>query len=181
MKFATIALAAAFTVAGAANAAEVNGPWVEARAGWDRIDSSDGLIYGAAAGYDFAVSDKIFLGLQAGIADSTVEECEFGACVNAGRDIEVLARLGGTVAEKTSLYALAGYANSRFAADFEGFNFGSNLNGFRVGAGVERAFGSKTYGKLEYRFTTYGDGDIEGETVEGGNRHQLSVSFGVRF
>jgi outer membrane immunogenic protein len=168
-------------MAGAAQAAEVQGPWIEARAGWDKLDGSSGLIYGGAVGYDFAASDTIFVGVQAGLAGSTTEECEFGVCANAGRDIEVLARLGGNVAEKTALYALAGYANSRFGANFEGLEFGTNLSGFRLGAGVQQSFGGNTYGKLEYRFTRYGDGEIEGETIEGGNRNQLTVSFGIRF
>lgn len=177
-----VAAAAAVMIAGAAQAAGVQGPWIEARAGWDKFDDgSSGLVYGAAAGYDFAVSDRIFLGLQAGVAGSTVRECMDGACANAGRDIEVLARAGGNVGPKTALYALAGYANSRFGASFESLNFGTNLDGLRVGAGVQQSFGGNTYGKLEYRFTSYGDGEIEGETVEGGGRHQVSVSFGLRF
>lgn len=181
MKTTLVALATALTMSGAAQAAEMQGPWIEARAGWDSTDGSSGLLYGATAGYDFAVSDKIFLGLQAGIADSTIEECEAGICAGAGRDIEVLARLGGKVAEKTAIYALAGYANSRFGGEFAGFDLNTNLDGFRVGAGVEQHFGSKTFGKLEYRYTGYSDGDIAGETIEGGDRHQVSVSFGLRF
>lgn len=181
MKTKMMLAAAVLFSSGAVMAAEVQGPWIEARAGWDDVGGSSGLLYGGAVGYDFAASDKIFVGLQAGIAGSTAKECEFGVCATAGRDIEVLGRLGGHVAEKTALYALAGYANSRFGADVEGFDLGTNLSGFRAGAGVEQSFGGKTYGKLEYRFTTYGNGDIEGETVEGGNRHQVSVSFGIRF
>jgi outer membrane immunogenic protein len=181
MKIAATALLASLAMAGTAQAADVQGPWVEARAGWDKFDGSSGLIYGAAAGYDFGVSDKIFLGLQAGIAGSTVEECFEGVCANAGRDIEVLARLGGNVGSKTALYALAGYANSRFGGSFEGLSLGTNLNGLRLGAGVQQGFGGNTYGKLEYRFTSYGDGALAGETVEGGDRHQVSVSFGIRF
>jgi outer membrane immunogenic protein len=181
MKAKLIAFTAALFAAGTAQAAEVQGPWIEARAGWDSLDGTSGLLYGGAIGYDFAVSDKIFLGLQAGLAGSTAEECEFGVCANVGRDIEVLARLGGSVGSKTSLYALAGYANSRFGGSFEGLELGTNLSGFRAGAGVEQAFGGNTYGKLEYRFTAYGDGDLAGEPIEGGNRHQLSASFGIRF
>lgn len=181
MKTKMIAALAAIATAGAVQAAEVQGPWLEARAGWDKVDSSNGLLYGAAVGYDFAVSDKIFLGLQAGLAGSTTEECELGICANTGRDIEVLARLGGNVAEKSALYALAGYANSRIGASFEGLELGTNFDGIRLGAGIQQSFGSKTYGKLEYRFTSYGDSDIQGETVEGGDRHQVSVSFGIRF
>lgn len=181
MKTAATALLASLMMAGTAQAADVQGPWVEARAGWDNLDSTSGLLYGAAAGYDFGVSDKIFLGLQAGISGSTAEECFEGICANTGRDIEVLARFGGNVGSKTALYALAGYANSRFGASFEGLSAGTNLNGLRLGAGVQQGFGGNTYGKLEYRLTSYGDSSVEGETVEGGDRHQVSVSFGIRF
>mgnify|MGYP002777105667 CR=1 FL=1 len=181
MKVQMMAAVVAVMLAGTARAADVQGPWIEARAGWDKFDGNSGLVYGGAVGYDFAVSDKIFLGLQAGLAGSTVEECFEGVCANAGRDIEVLARLGGNVAGKTALYALAGYANSRFGGSFADLNFGTNLDGLRLGAGVQQGFGGNTYGKLEYRFTSYGDGEIEGEPIEGGDRHQVSVSFGIRF
>ena len=176
------AAAASLLLAGAAQAAEVQGPWIEARAGWDNLGSNNGLLYGAAAGFDLSVSDAGFLGIQAGIAGSTVEECPVAnACAGTGRDIEVLGRIGGVIADKTALYGLIGVANSRFTASVANLEFGENFTGFRAGAGVERRIGSKTYGKLEYRFTAYGTRDIAGEPVEGGDRHQVSVSFGIRF
>lgn len=173
MKTKMIALVAALGFAGAAQAAEIQGPWVEARAGWDRSAPNSGLLYGAAIGYDFGVADKTFLGLQAGISGSTMEECAFGVCAKTGRDLELLARLGGAVAEKTVIHAMAGYANSRVSASGAGIVVAQNLNGFRAGVGVEQQFGGKAYGKLEYRYTTYESG--------GGSRHQISASLGVRF
>jgi outer membrane immunogenic protein len=187
MKFAMIAALAAASITTAANAAEVQGPWIEARAGWDHlpgdgeVGSVNGLLYGVAAGYDFKIGGSGFLGLQAGISGSTGEFCINGACAGAGRDIEILARAGVSVAERTAVYALAGYANSRATANFEGFEVGTNSDGLRLGLGVEQGFGKNLYSKLEYRFTTYADDQIEGEEVDGGNRHQVSVSFGVRF
>ena len=187
MKFAMIAALAAASLAASANAAEVQGPWIEARAGWDHVPgdeefgSVNGLLYGAAVGYDFKIGGSGFLGLQAGISGSTGEVCFEGVCAGAGRDIEILARAGVSVAERTSIHALAGYANSRAAASFAGFDIGANSDGLRLGAGVEQGFGKNLYSKLEYRFTTYADDEIEGIEVDGGNRHQVSVSFGVRF
>jgi outer membrane immunogenic protein len=187
MKTKLIAVAVAALIAPAANAAEVQGPWIEARAGWDHVPgdeefgSINGLLYGAAVGYDFKIGGSGFLGLQAGISGSTGEVCFEGVCAGAGRDIEILARAGVSVAERTSIHALAGYANSRAAASFAGFDIGANSGGLRLGAGVEQGFGKNLYSKLEYRFTTYADDEIEGIEVDGGNRHQVSVSFGVRF
>lgn len=170
--------AAVLFSAGAVQAAEVQGPWIEARAGWDRSSPNSGIAYGAAAGYDFGVGEKTFLGLQAGLAGSSMKECIGNICATAGRDIEVLARGGGAVAKSTLLYAMAGYANSRIAVPAVGV--GVNLSGFRAGAGVEQQLGSgdskgkaQTYAKLEYRFTTYEN--------DGGSRHQLTASLGVRF
>lgn len=171
MKMKMFAMAAALLTAGAANAADVQGPWIEARIGWDRSSPNSGFLYGAGVGYDFGVSESAFLGLQAGIAGSSMKECIGVICATTGRDIELLARGGGAVAENTLLYAMAGYANSRIAVPVVGF--GQNLSGFRAGVGVEQQFGGKAYGKLEYRYTTYENG--------GGSRNQVSVSVGVRF
>ena len=187
MKTKLIAVAVAALIAPAANAAEVQGPWIEARAGWDHVPgdefvgSVNGLLYGAAVGYDFKIGGSGFLGLQAGISGSTGEVCFEGACVGAGRDIEILARAGVSVAERTSIHALAGYANSRAAASFAGFDIGANSDGLRLGAGVEQGFGKNLYSKLEYRYTSYASQTIEGEEFDGGDRHQVTVSFGVRF
>lgn len=188
MKFwiAVAAAALSATAASAANAEGTNGPWLEARAGWDRYslegESTDGALYGAAFGYDIAVGNKVFVGVQAGMVGSTARECELGLCVGSGRDIELLARAGVAVAQRTSVYALAGYADGRINATENDARIGAvTTGGLRLGAGVEQGFGGKTYSKLEYRYTDYGDIAAFGEEVNAGNRHQLSVSFGVRF
>jgi outer membrane immunogenic protein len=183
MKYLVIAAALAATGAQAQN---FQGPWVEARAGWDHVSeagtSESGFLYGAAAGYDFAFASKAFIGLQAGIAGSTMEYCDFGVCTKAGRDIEVLARAGVAVADRTALYALGGYTNGRINFSTAGLSGGVNADGFRLGAGVEQQFGSKTYTKLEYRYSNYGDATLAGFNLgDAGDRHQVSASFGIRF
>ena len=49
---------------------------------------------------------------------------------------------------------------------------GSNLDGIRVGGGVERALGGKSYVKTEYRYSNYQNGV---------SRHQVLAGVGIRF
>ncbi len=185
MKIAYIAALAVIS-ASAANAQTVNGPWAEARGGWDNSsgdgESSSGFLYGAAAGYDIGVGSKGFIGVQAGITGSTLNECDLGVCVSAGRDIEILARAGFAVAQQTSLYGLAGYSNGRVNFDSGALQGGVNIDGLRIGAGVEQQWGGRTFTKLEYRYTDYGSATVLGiDLGDAGNRHQVSASFGLRF
>ncbi|KPF80102.1 hypothetical protein IP88_00960 [alpha proteobacterium AAP81b] len=171
MKLLATALAAVVLAMPAA-AQDFQGPWVEARLGWDQVEGSSGLVYGGGAGYDFKLGKSLVLGVQGGIAGSTIRECALGVCANAGRDFEVLARFGGKVTDTSLLYALAGYANGRVAAN-DGFTaIAFNLDGYRLGAGYELAFNRHLFAKAEYRYTGY-DFDVD--------RHQVTASIGYRF
>src|SRR3546814_18059784 len=63
-----------------------------------------------------------------------------------------------------------------------------NLDGYRLGAGVEQKVGSNAYAKVEYRYSNYGDARLE--FANGGNtdnfsvdtdRHQVVAGVGWRF
>jgi outer membrane immunogenic protein len=63
-----------------------------------------------------------------------------------------------------------------------------DLDGWRVGAGVEKAFGKNTYGKLEYRYSNYSNGRLtfaNGATTSNfdvdTDKHQIVAGFGIRF
>ena len=147
---------------------------------------SDGIVYGAAAGYDFQSGSMVF-GVEVEGSDSTVDNCFGGIliagdeiCVQEGRDLFVGGRLGVVVGARTLLYAKAGYTNGRVNVAYEDgtagtaadFDSGENLDGVRGGAGAEFRIGSKTYGKIEYRYSNY----------EGGfEKHQGLIGFGIRF
>jgi outer membrane immunogenic protein len=165
--------------------AEVHGGWDHARAdGTGNDDSDSGIVYGIGAGYDFAISPKVELGLDLSADLSTMEECEASvvlpgdrACLDAGRDLAAAVRLGYKVSPKGTIYALAGYTNARFRFDYTTpagvtTRDGRNLDGFRLGAGYQHAFGEKMYGKVEYRYSNYED-DV--------TRHQVLLGVGVNF
>ena len=168
----------------------------------DNDQSIDGLIYGAAAGYDFNAGGVV-LGVETELTDSTasvevddgdVEGFGLGR-VDTGRDIYVGARVGATVGDNTLVYAKGGYTNARYnvSASFDGEDYASSidLDGFRVGAGVEQKIGENAFAKLEYRYSNYSDGEIDFEDSNlpdvaldadiDTDRHQVMAGVGWRF
>ncbi|TPG52799.1 outer membrane protein [Sphingomonas glacialis] len=166
------------------------------------IDSNrkaDGLTYGGDIGYD-AAFHGVVVGVEGEVTGSTADvsnaPTSAGALgygrVKTGRDLYVGGRLGYVVAPKTMIYAKGGYTNARLdlTANNGTTTTGNhyNLDGYRVGAGVEQKIGRTTYAKVEYRYSNYGDARLE--YANGGNtnnfdvntdRHQVVVGLGVRF
>ena len=136
-----------------------------------------------AAGYDFAVGEKTFVGVEASADDSSTKECATDVlvigdrtCISTGRDLSVVARLGYKLSDMNKVYALAGYANGRIKVSYDdgttSGSVGANGDGLRLGAGVQLGLGSNLYAKGEYRYTNY-ESDF--------SRHQVLVGFGLGF
>ena len=175
----------------AQDGAPFTGPRVEGIVGWDRsqvedVDREDGVAYGVGVGYDFQMGDAV-LGVEAEAADSTTDRCAVDIdltgdelCFKAKRDLYVGGRVGAVVGSNTLLYGKAGYTNARYGLDYEDgidgdagdFSEAENLDGVRVGGGLEHAIGPNSFVKAEYRYSNYEAG------VE---RHQVVTGFGFRF
>ncbi len=184
----TAALAA--TPAAAQEAPPFSGVRVEGIVGYDTTDvdgeNSDGVVYGVGVGYDFQVGGAV-LGIEAEASDSTVDECFTDIdlvgdelCVQSGRDLYVGGRAGAVVGRSVLVYGKAGYTNGRVALAYQDgtsgtaldFEQGENLDGVRLGGGVEMAIGSNSFAKVEYRYSNY---------EQGFDRHQAVAGFGFRF
>lgn len=167
-----------------------SGVRVEGQVGYDTTkiegESSDGISYGGAVGYDFRVGGAV-VGAEAEASDSTVDECVSDVtvvgdqlCANAGRDLYVGGRVGAVVRPNLLVYGKAGYTNSRISLDYDDgtaattadFEEGENLDGVRVGGGVELGLSEKVYAKTEYRYSNY---------EQGFDRHQVVAGLGIRF
>lgn len=183
---ASIAASPAF----AQDAAPFSGLRVEGIVGYDNVDvegeGSDGVTYGAQIGYDVQRGSAVF-GIEGEVGESTVDECVSGVdvtgdelCATAGRDLYVGGRVGAAVTPTMLVYGKAGYTNARVSLDYEDgtngttddFSIGENLDGVRVGGGVELALGPNSYAKTEYRYSNY---------EQGYDRHQVVAGFGFRF
>jgi len=168
-------------------AAPFTGPRVEGLIGWDRLQNDgghkDGVQYGVGVGYDMQMGGAV-VGAEAEFGDSSTKTC-VGAetiaspelCAKGGRDIYVGGRVGTVVGGSTLVYGKAGYVNGRVKlTEDDGSGdvtlAGRNLDGVRVGAGVEHAVGPNSFVKAEYRYSNYADGL---------SRNQVVGGFGFRF
>ena len=161
-------------------------------------ESIDGAAFGVGVGYDFDLG-----GVVAGIegeftestgeqeTDETIDGVNFGSSVEIGRDLYIGGRVGFRVTPATLLYAKAGYTNTSIEAAFDDdtdtFEFDTNVDGYRLGAGVEQLFGPNMFGKLEYRYSNYNnldfsdDEDEDFDTDIDLDRHQVMAGIGFRF
>jgi len=155
-----------------------NGAHVEALGGWDRVQGEgqhdDGVLYGVGAGYDIRKGNAVF-GIEGEASDSTQKQNVGALTEHASRDLYVGGRAGFVVGGNNLLYAKAGYTNARFTVS--GTDTGvtlarGNLDGYRVGAGVEHQLSNNMFVKAEYRYSNYKDGV---------SRNQVVGGVGIRF
>jgi outer membrane immunogenic protein len=178
----------------------------------DGVDTSDnegdealeGVAFGVGAGYDFDLG-SVVAGVEAEYtestgeqeADETIDGVNFRSGVEIGRDIYVGGRIGFRAAPTTLVYGKAGYTNTsvegNFETDDERFEFDTNADGWRLGAGVEQLFGPNAYGKIEYRYSNYTNldfsddfdfDDFDSEDIDRDinlDRHQVVAGVGFRF
>lgn len=174
----------------------------------------DGFTIGAGAGYDFQMGQFVF-GPEAEFTESTLdrEYQEQGARpalpiatpitaqynIEGGGDIYVGGRAGYAVSPNFLLYGKIGYSWHKLAIEGSGTDNGVpftideqiDLGGLRLGAGGEMNFTDNFYGKIEYRYSNYNEGDFD---VRGANanldplftgidvvRHQVMLGAGFRF
>ena len=171
-------------------AAPFTGVHVEGLAGWDDIRNhghSNDFMYGIAGGYDVALGNGIRVGIDGEVSDSNNKSC-FGAataadprlCAKAARDLYVGGRVGALIGNRTLLYAKAGYTNAQARVSYDDgtaataadFSDHRDLDGVRVGAGLQFGLGEHTYLRTEYRYSNYQDGV---------DRHQVVGGLGFRF
>lgn len=159
MKFFGVVLAAAAaTLAVPAAAADFTGPRVEVTAGVDDVknarDTTD-VTYGVTVGLDADIGGTpLIVGVEAGV-DNFADR----------RDIGAAARLGIRASDNVLLYGKVGYANFKDANSRE-------LDGLRVGGGLEFGLTDNLFAGVEYRYT-----DFEA----GVGKHGAVARLGLRF
>ncbi|HEY0014560.1 MAG TPA: outer membrane beta-barrel protein [Allosphingosinicella sp.] len=173
-----------------ADAGRFSGVRVEGIVGYDTTkddgEGRDGAVYGVGAGYDIQSGNMVF-GIGAEASKSTIDECVQGAvvtgdelCVQLGRELTVGGRVGFVAGSNALVYAHAGYTNARVDVDYDDGTGGTdafdsestNLDGVRVGGGVELGIGRNAFAKAEYRYSNY---------EQGFDRHQVVGGIGLRF
>jgi outer membrane immunogenic protein len=174
----------------------------------------DGFTLGGGAGYDIQMGQFVF-GPEAEFTESTLDReyqeqgtrpstptaTPISATYNieGGGDIYVGARAGFAVSPAFLLYGKIGYSWHKLAIEGSGTDNGVpftideqiDLGGLRLGAGGELNFTDSFFGKVEYRYSNYNEGDFD---INGANanldpifegidvvRHQVMLGAGFRF
>jgi len=198
----TLILAAVATTALATPAlaqtagAPFTGLRIEGVAGYDALkdghDTSDGFVYGGAVGYDVQLNNLV-VGAEGELTGSTTDT-RTDNLINAGdrfrvgmgRDVYLGARVGVPLNPTTLAYAKGGYTNARvdtrYTQGTTEVRDHTDLDGFRLGAGLEHQLGANTYIKGEYRYSNYGRADNSvGRYDIDVDRHQVVAGVGMRF
>ena len=211
---ATASAAALASPAAAQTDSNFDGLHVEALAGYDvmrpgsttDIDNNedvdqtiDNVAYGLGAGIDFDLGSVIvggeaqYVRSEAGTEYDTTGFTNFGVSnVDVGRDLYFGARVGVPVTENTLVYAKGGYTNTALnvTSTDNTTDTGTDvdLDGWRLGAGLEQAISPGVFAKVEYAYSNYEEGEFEApsglESDRFGvdlDRHQVMVGVGARF
>lgn len=211
---ATASAAVLASPAAAQTDSNFDGLHVEALAGYDvmrpgsttDIDNNqdvdqtiDNVAYGLGAGIDFDLGSVIvggeaqYVRSEAGTEYDTTGFTSFGVSnVDVGRDLYFGARVGVPVTENTLVYAKGGYTNTALnvTSTYNTTDTGTDvdLDGWRLGAGLEQAISPGVFAKVEYAYSNYEEGEFEApsglESDRFGvdlDRHQVMVGVGARF
>ena len=191
-KFASMLVAgAAFAALATPASAQVGGGRIEALVGWDHASvdfddfglnddlSSNGIVFGIGAGYDFALSPTSSMGVDVELTESTTDlDLTDGTDtldVDIGRDIYVGGRVTFAASPTTNIYVKAGYTNARIRVLAESagdiFEDSANGDGIRGGIGAQFTVGRNAYVGAEYRYSNY-EADF--------SRHQVVATLGFR-
>jgi outer membrane immunogenic protein len=156
-----VALAATTLVATPAMAQDAaaqtsfTGPRVGVNIGFadDDLFGTESFTYGAVVGYDVDAGGAV-IGITGEIQDSD----------DITRELALTGRVGARVGSNALIYATGGYSNIRV--------IGVNVDGFRIGGGVELGIGSKGFVKFEQRYGNY---------EYGIDLYQSLIGAGLRF
>lgn len=185
--------AAAFATPALAQDEKATDFYVGAIGGYDSVrisdgtdsGSKDGVVYGVIAGATTRVGETAVLGLEAELSDSSVSESATdifvtgdSAKLSAGRDIALSALAGYRLSTGSLIFVKGGYTNERVKLTYDdgtGPVSGSdNLEGFRLGGGVQIELQPNIKVRVEYRYSDYGDYKFQGvNTGISATRHQV--------
>ncbi len=158
--------------------------------------TSSGAVFGGTAGYDFALSKKIFVGVEGSVDFANNKLCEHlseneSSCFSVKRHVAIGGRIGTHLTDSARIYVGAAYANGKARVGFKdendttnNFSVSDSRGGIRVSGGIEAQIAGNFYTKAEYRYTNYKDYKMSDETESlslGFDRHQVLAGFGVRF
>ncbi|MDF1776185.1 MAG: outer membrane beta-barrel protein [Rhizobiaceae bacterium] len=147
----------------------------------------EGIFGDINIGYDHQFNDRFVGGIQiAGrFSNMQTELNVFGGSgdITADYGIDVLARLGMLVGDRSMAYVIGGYSWQHFDLSTSPaiFSYDWDANGFTVGTGLEVAFSQKITGFTEYRYSRYESEDFGSGGFLEATPRMHTVRMGVKY
>lgn len=147
--------------------------------------STQGWYGGAFAGYNMQ-QDMFVYGVEGDINYSQFRGSVAGVGdTRTGLEGSLRARLGAAVTDDILVYGTGGVAAQRLTVNPVGLASDTQaLVGFTVGAGIDARLTDQVFGRVEYRYTQYGNRNFDfGAGAESVNSrdHRVGVGLGVKF
>lgn len=148
----------------------------------------DGGLLGGFVGYNYDLGNNWVVGLEADFEKSWAD----GSADLGGPDVEygfdwqgsVRGRVGYAF-DRALIYGTAGWAYGSGYLDIPAFSSEKEtFNGYTVGVGLDYAFTDMMFGRVEYRYTDFGNKDFSlgGASVNSDvDQHAIRVGLGVKF
>ncbi|WP_288429592.1 outer membrane protein [uncultured Agrobacterium sp.] len=146
----------------------------------------DGGILGGFVGYNYDFGNTWVVGVEADFDKNWADGSAFDGGLEYGFDWQgsVRGRVGYAF-DRALVYGTAGWAYARGYEDVIGFaDEKKNFNGYAVGLGVDYAFTDMVFGRVEYRYTNFGDKTFDFDVVTINtdvDQHAIRVGLGVKF
>ena len=144
---------------------------------------SDGFLVNGFGGYNFQTGNFVFGG-EGDIGYDFSDGENAGLKSESGLEGSLRARLGYSIMPNVLLYATAGGAAKKLeVSDFAGSD-DKGLIGYTVGGGADVALTDKVFGRVEYRYTDFGNETFNTGSgpreVEDSN-HRIQFGVGMKF
>lgn len=139
-----------------------------------------GNVFGGAQ-YQF---DSFVVGAEGDIGYNWMEGANAGASADSGFEGTLRARLGYAPTDRLLVYGTGGLAMGKIGVSTPAGSDSNTMVGWTAGAGVDLKMTEMMFGRVEYRYTDYGNEDFTiGGATQGVdvNQNKIMLGVGVQF
>lgn len=153
----------------------------------------DGGILGGFVGYNHQLDNNWVIGIEGDFEKNWGDDSlAIGGITAFNYGLDWQGSIRGRVGyafDRALVYGTAGWAIGRGFLDVPPAGVGEKetFNGFTVGAGLDYAFTDMVFGRIEYRYTNFGDKNFDFTGVGGPvinsdlDQHAIRIGLGIKF
>jgi outer membrane immunogenic protein len=142
-------------------------------------DDFDGGRFGGFVGYNWQFANGFVAGVEGDVNyDWNENSIGGGFDAETGFSGSVRGRVGFAF-DRALIYAAGGWTATNVSLDGP-VSDDDTLHGWTIGGGLDYAFTDNVFGRVEYRYNDYSDGNLAGFDTDF-DQHIINVGIGVKF